>query len=73
MTKTEAAKQLANNPLLPELLDQIKADAVSAWESASTPVEREQCWQMVHALETVREHVGICVRDLIAAGEAGAE
>jgi hypothetical protein len=71
MTKTEAAKQLASNPLLPELLDEFKDDIVSVWESANTPAEREQCWQQVHALETVKEHVSTRVRDLVNAGDAG--
>lgn len=69
MTKTEAAKQLAKNPLLPELLDEIKADAVLAWESARTPEEREQCWHLVRALETVRDDVSTRIRGLVIGSE----
>lgn len=70
MDEKEMARQLRTNPLLPKLLDDLKADLVEAWESKNAPEVREDVWQQVRAIAKVREHIDGRTREL-AGGDAG--
>lgn len=71
MTPKKLAQELLTNPLLPRLLDEIRADLVVKWESSDITQGREDCWFLVKALETVREHVESRIREIAGDGGAG--
>ena len=69
MTPKRLAAELQQSDLLPQLLDELKAEYVKVWESAATDIRsREQQWHLVKALEDVREHVSSRIRDLAGDG-----
>ena len=42
--RVRAAELLAQNPLLTELLEHMKQDAVATWQGSSHPGQREEQW-----------------------------
>lgn len=71
MTKTEAAKQLRANPLLPEILRELEADVVSAWQGATTVEGRERAHADIKALNTLREQIDARCREVLGGDTAG--
>lgn len=67
-----AAKSLRDNPVLPMVLDELRADTVARWESSETPAEREACWAAITCIETIRETVNVRTRELARDGDDAA-
>jgi hypothetical protein len=68
MRTSDLARELAESPLLPQLLEELKADYIKTWEAASDIKQREHQWRLVKALEDLREHVDTRIRDLAGDG-----
>ncbi len=59
------AKELAENPLLHEILDHAENDCIAAWKMAQTTEMREKHWQTFQAISLIRSNLDVTVQRAI--------
>lgn len=63
--KRQAARQLKGNPLLDELLQELRRELLDAWPTTAPAEAREKLWQEVNALENARERIQSRITELV--------
>ena len=52
-SRQQYAQQLAQNPLLPVLFDELRDSAIKRWQQAKNPEARDECWHTVAAVDRI--------------------
>ena len=63
--RKQAAKALHANPLLSEILDELRLELLEAWENAGSTEHREKHWHEVKALENTRDRIRSTIAELL--------
>lgn len=74
--RSRDAQQLLENPLLAEILDQVREEAIQAWigTGLADVQKREMAWTLVKAQGRIREVIQTAIDDgLISASRAARE
>jgi len=51
--REQHARSLLGNPLLIELLEDMKTSAIRTWQTQQNPEKRDECWYTVRAINAL--------------------
>ena len=55
--RNRLAKSLRDNPLLHEILNELRIQAIRIWETSCDPETQVECWHKVRSIEQIRTYL----------------